>query len=252
MRGVFIQNQVEFRLEVHGEEFYQGDSLPCIVSLKNRGNVAKSLDNLRLHLACGVLNKVKSKARDAFTIISSGTFPSPIEISLERVESFPWTFALDKNCSITDKGQSLYLLLGSAADTEALNQLQLNVRPHGHIAEVFGVLETSFQFMLKDVKSVGGRVIAKFKPSSARQFRTLNELLLSARFDGEVLMLNYDFKVKTLEAGATSLEVKKSKKETEQRLAPEEYLFSGGFVHHSAVEAKIGDALKLVESKLLS
>ena len=62
MRGMFFQQPLEFRLEVEGDQWCQGDAVVCKLSIKNRGQSAKELNPLFLHLACGTLKRLSKKA----------------------------------------------------------------------------------------------------------------------------------------------------------------------------------------------
>ena len=67
---------MEYRLEVKGDDFYQGDSLPCQLSVKNHGIAAANLEGAFLKLAVGDLKKVKEKKEDAFDEIQEIALPA--------------------------------------------------------------------------------------------------------------------------------------------------------------------------------
>src|SRR5690606_15396036 len=113
MKGLLFHQQLEIRLEVEGEEFHQGDSVSCALTVKNRGNEPQQAGKLFLALARGDMKKVKQKADDAFTVIEraedeagSRTIPPGGEARLSH------TFRLEKNCLVTDKNQSLCAVYG--------------------------------------------------------------------------------------------------------------------------------------------
>jgi len=140
VRGVFVKEQLEFRLEVTGDEWRQGDELPCTLSIKNHAASKQSLQDLYLHLACGQMKKVKQREDDAFEVISSAEHALASEIEPGAQESFSWTFQLDKNCPISDKAQSLHLLCGKGDVPNAAGLLPVTVHAHEHIKAVLSLL----------------------------------------------------------------------------------------------------------------
>jgi len=243
MKGVFFQQQVEYGLEVAGEEWRQGDPLSCVLRVKNHGSAAKSLSGVSLSLAVGNLKKIKQKAEDAFTTIAAADLSISSEIEPQQDLSFDWTFKIDNNFSIADKASSPYILFGPADGEESNGQLPVALQPHPHIQVLHRILETTFRFVLKQQRSAKGWVEAKFKPSSAPRFSTLEHLMLYSRFDGDDLVLRYVFHVKRLAATASSVGLQKSKVETKQQLDSARYLFPGGIVNHDPLEAAIEEAI---------
>lgn len=249
MRGVFFNSGLEFRLEVTGNDFHQGDTVPCVLTVKNHGDSGTELSDLKLQLAVGTLKKVKAKAADAFQILASADTASVTTIGPKSEQTVSWTVELDKNYPITDKNQSLYFLYGNSSDSSAVGQLLLTVALHPHIESIFSTLDTVFQFVPKGVTSKGSWSTAKLKPPSARKFSLVDELNLSCRFDNDALELKYNFTVKRFE-GTTTVGVKKAKTEVEQRFDPTQYLFGGNFVHQEFVETSIKEAMSSVTTEL--
>jgi hypothetical protein len=244
MKGVFIDQQLEFRLEVPKDGAEQGDSLPCTLTVKNHGSASRVLGDLILELGCGDPKSVADKDAD-FEKISSAELSLPWEIAPQQQKNSAWTFALDKNCAVTEKSHSMLFRFGSTSGT--LGRLGVAVKPHAYFAAVMELLETSFQFIRKGEKSSKGWMNAKFKPSASKKFSMLNELVLGMRFEGTALLLRFMFNVKKFEgAGTNQVNVKKAKTEVEKRLEENEYLISGGFMNHEALEAAIAAALETV------
>ena len=250
MRGVFIQDGLEFRLEVTGDDFFQGNAVPCLVSVKSHSDSSRTLSDLRLYLALGNLKKVRAKAQDSFDLISCAEYPPTVELAAGEQKSFSWNFQLDQNCAISDKNQSPYLLYGNSSDASAVGQLPLTVQIHPYIQAIFGTLETVFQFVLKGNSSKGGWTTTKFKPPTARRFSFVEELNLSCHFDNEALQLKYLFNVKKFNSTEVGVNVTKGKTEVEQRYEASQYLFAGKFVNQEFLEGSINDALAVVSSGL--
>jgi len=250
MKGVFIHNQLEYRVEVRADDFCQGDSLPCVVSVKNHGSSSQTLSKLRLDLALGDIIKVRDKKEAAFTILCSAECPAPNGIAAGECKSVEWTFKLDENCPISDKSQSLYLLYGSGDADGALGQLPISVRPQRYIQQILGIFESFFQFVLKGCKSADGWVKAKLKPSNARRLSYVEELVLGFRFEDQTLVLRYVFRVKRLQTSGLAVGVKKVKTTVEQRLEPGTYTLTAQHVDHEVIKTKIEEALSTVAIEL--
>lgn len=250
MRGIFFQQPLEFRLEVIGDEWRQGDRAACRLAVINRGSAAQSVQELSLHLACGTLKKVKQKADDAFAIVSSAENSPPAEIEPGGEASVEWSVQLDKNCTITDKQQSLFLICGRGPLEAAAGHLQLNVYPHAHVEAVTSLFETYFSFVLKGQKSKKEWLESKFKPPEGKRFAALDNVLLMSCFEGESLVLKFIFKSKKLSASAAAISVSKVTREHIERLEPDQYILSGGYVDNDALQRVIKSALSKVESTL--
>lgn len=250
MKGVFFHQQLEFRLEVEGDELRQGDVVPCTLSVKNHGSAPQPPGRLTLALANGNMKKVKQKAEDAFEVIATAECPELGEIAPGKQESFSHTFQLAKDSVITDGTLSPYLLFGSADVAGATGQLLLTVHPHKHIQEIVGLLETHYQFVPKGLKSSKGWVSYKMKPPSAKRFSLVNELSLGFRFEQDNLGMRYNFNVKKFEATSTALGVRKAKTDVAQNLEPSDYLFAGQYVNHEKVLALMSEALGAVASEI--
>lgn len=248
MRGITIQSPLEFRLEVTGETFAQGDQVPCKLSVKNHGATSAVLDALSLVLALGNLKKVKAKDAAAFEAILTGEVERGSELAPGAEASFSHTFLLDRNVAITDKAQSPYLLYGNSTDQQQLGQLLLTVNPHPHVRSVFDSLATVFSFVNKGESSKGGWTTAKLKAPDSRKLASVEELNLSCRFDGDALEVRYVFTVKKFEGVAVMMEVKKGKREILQRWEPSDYLFGGGFIRQEFVERSVEEALEPVST----
>ena len=252
MKGVFIHQQLEYRIEMPKDAYQQGEQLPCTFSIKNHASTPQTISDVRVQLALKSVQPGKSKKGPAllteYPVLAAAEVTLPWQLSPQQQQSVSWTFTLDRNCPISEKSQTLCLVHGSAP--EPLRELPIVVSPHPHIATIIKIFETTFQFVLKSQKSSKGWVEAKFKPSSARRLFMVNELVLGLQFDGDTLVLRYVFSVKKLDSTSGKVGVRKGKTEVEQRLGPDAYLVLGGFINQEAIEASIEQALQPVSSDL--
>jgi hypothetical protein len=250
MRGVIIENGLELRLEVPGEGFVQGDSVPCTLTVKNHSSSPTSLANLTLTLAQGTLKLVKAKDSKAFQEVALASLNAPEEIQASSTAQFQYTFQLSENCLVSEKNQSLFLIYGSQPGGNSAGQLPLSVTPHTYIVEVFRTLEMVYSFVPKGITWKEGYTIMKFTPPNNRDLMLVEELNLGVIRDGENLRTRYSFKVKKFDTGGSGVAVKKGKTEFEYSLTPNDYLFGGGFINQESLEASINAALKEVSTGL--
>lgn len=250
MRGLFLKESLEFRLEVPGDIFTQQSQVACTLFIKNRGSSDVRVDTPTIHLTLGHLKKIKSKDESAFEILQSAELERGIEVQPGTEVSLPHTFSLDANFPITDKQQSPYLLYGDSTPLGALGHLLLTVHPHPHIRALFDTLTTAFSFINKGETSKNGWTSVKLKPPESRKMSFVEELNLSARFVQDSLELEYLFTIKKFDTSMTTVDVKKSKTKVAQALPASEYLFGGNFLCQEYIEQQIELALNEVSSNL--
>lgn len=246
MRGVSIQKPLEFRLEVPIEKATQGDVVSCSVTVKNHGAEPIPLSHLTLQLALGNLKKVRAKADDAFEILSSAELDRSSTVPPGEQLSASWDFTLDRNAPIADKNQSPFLLYGNGESSALLGQLPLTVLMHPHYRAVFDTCETVLSLINKGEAWKDGYTTVKYKAPDLRKFSLVDEILISIRFVEDSLEVVYHFKVKKLEATATSMNFKKGKAEVVQTWTAQQYLFGGGFIRQEFVEKMLEEAMSVV------
>ncbi len=247
MKGIFIHDQIEFRLEVAGDEFHQGDTLECSISAKNHSTSTRNVPAMRLELVRADLPKIKQKAENAFETIASAGIPAPGDLAPQEVKNYSWSFPLEKNAPISDKSRSLCLIFGIPDATE---YLPARILPHRHFRQIFLIMESAFQFVLKGQKSTDGWITGKLRPPSSRRLSLVEELLLSLRFEGNALAVKYIFKVKKFEATAATVGIKKGRNEVNQLLEESEYMLSREHINHDALQTRIEEALSTVATAL--
>jgi hypothetical protein len=246
MRSVFIQKPLEFRLEVPLEAAVQGDPVPCTLTVKNHGADPVPLPQLSLMLGLGVLKKVKAKTEDAFEIFDRAQLDrAQVVLPGDQIVS-TWEFALDRNAPISDKNQTPFLIYGDGETAADLGQIPLTVKMHSHARAIFDTCETVFSLINKGEAWKDGYTAVKYKAPDLRKFSLVEEILLAVRFVDDSLELVYTFKVKKIDATATTLNFKKGKAEVSQTWAPQDYLFGGGFIRQEFIEKMLDEAFSVV------
>lgn len=251
MRAMFLHQSVEYRLEIPGDSWVQGDQVSGTLSVKNRGASVVQLEEITFAIACGQLKKVAKKEPDAFSDLQQIPLSNAATgLSTDCESISEWSLQLSNNCVVSDKTQTLYLLVFKGSEQQPIGSLPLSVTPHPFVKEFYDLFESSFSFVLKSVKSKKGGVEAKLTPPSSRKFPTLEYLLLLSSFEEDQLRLRYSFRVKKMEATATTLGIKRGENKVEQQLALEKIAQSGAYVDHRLIEHAIETALDPVTSRL--
>lgn len=252
MKGIYFQKPLESILKVDGETWRQGDSVSGTLEIRNHGSEPVAPSQAHVMLTRGELKKVRAKDAAAFQVIQSVKVGNDSMIAPGATASFPWTVSTDRNGPVTDSMASPFLLYGVGESPETLGQLQLTFEPHELLQEFIKSFSVGFRFVLKSRRSSkGGWVEFKLDPPDSKAFSTLELLVLSARFDGEAVDLEYEFQLKKIEATVAGTHVKKLKKQFEQRLEPHQLRVPSGRINYEQMEAGIGEALQQVESKIL-
>ncbi len=250
MKALLFKPPFEIRLEIEGEEFHQGDSVPCKLSIKNRSSEAIAAPVPFLALSHGQTKKKKAKEDDAFVDLQRESGSASGQLAADATSVLSHSFSLDKNCLLTEKAQSLYIRFGVEGNEEAQGDMQLNILPHQDFDGIIGIFETSFQFLLKSVKSKKDWTVATYKAPEGPGYGAVKELQLKLQFAGDSVDLVYVFKIERLDATATSLNVKKKKEEHPQTLARSDYMSPAGYVDPERLEPLIREILSRVTSKI--
>lgn len=248
MRGIFFQKPLEFRLEVHGDTFSQGEPITAALIVKSHAAEGVLLKDLSVLLALGNTKKVKAKDSGAFEVVQSAEVERGIELAPGQELSIPVRFSLERNAVVTDKSQSLYLLYGNSSDLVALGNLPLTCTPHAHLLALFETFTSVYSFIDKGQFSKDGWTCAKYKAPDTRRLSLVEELVVCCRFEeGAELHVRYDFKVKRFDTESeVKVNVKRGKANVSQQWKETEYLFGSGFLHQQFVEQQIDEALQSV------
>ncbi len=251
MRGILIQRPLEYRLDVIGDSFEQGASVPCSLTIKNHAQTPTKIEGLSLLLATGNLKKVKSRDSDAFEILERFELASSLELAPSSHVTHERVLHLSLNSAITDKNSSPYLLYGDSAHAQGIGQLLLTTQPHAHVRHIFDTMTTVFNFINRGVTSKDNQTVAKFKSPDSRRYSLVEELNVFSSFGEDLsITLRFVFTVKRFDHSSTAVAVKKAKVEILRQLEPSEYLFGGSFVRQEYIDEQIEAALAEVSSGL--
>ncbi len=240
MKGVFIHDQLEYRVESAKDSVIQGQDFLGRFLVKNHGGQAQSIENPLVELAYGD----PKKGRDgAFEVFQSVTLPPVWVVPAGGIEQQEFSFSLDSNFPISDKSKTPLLRYGAQSRQTAV--APITVEPHPVIGVFVHTLESVFQFVPRGQKSSKGWVETKLKPSSARKFNLVDELTLRTCFDGQALGLEFVFKVKKVEATSLAFSVAKNKVQVDKRMEQSQYM-QHGHLNHEAIDRTLAEALEVV------
>lgn len=253
MKGIVIQHPFEVRVVIEGDSFHQGEALRCRLVMKNHTSTTQPPDNQapvrpRLELAVANLKRLKQREPDPFTEIITAPIPEML-VAPGAEQEFQWSFLLADNCAISDKSQSLILLYG-IGEGALPGQLLIPVKPSSYMQRIIESVESSFQFVLRDITSNGGWVVARFKASSAKEFSLVEELALKLQQQGGNISVQYDFKVKRFDSESGALGVKRAKSVVHQVWSPADYLLPGEHLNYEGVESRLREGLGSVTTGL--
>lgn len=248
MKGLLFQQGIESRLEILGEGFRQGDSISCSLTVKNGSKFDLPTDQLLFALTEADLKKVAKKDFSAYETIYPTEIGDSGVIAPGEQRTFAREFPLDINCIISDSAQSICVVFGLNTGEFTGGQLQVPVTPHADIEGILTVVETSFQFDPRGQKSKSGWVVARLKAPAGGKFKTVDELELGFRFQGDKLQLRYNFKVKRLEAGPSTLAIQKKKLEFKRDLERSDYFSKAGYIDSKLLEPILEETLSRVVS----
>ena len=175
MKGISIQNGVEFKVTVEGERWSQGSNIQLEV-------FTHSSHPIWVALAEGHEKKLKAKDPNAFSVLASQDGVGP---------HLKAQFTVPKNARITDKSGSLFILYGNQ---NTLAHLKLTIDPHPLFIEIRDILIRQFRFALKTVVMGKKSVVEfKFEPSGAKEWASLSHLITRMSTDDSHVHLEIEF-----------------------------------------------------------
>lgn len=237
MKGIFFRGNLEFRLEVDGERWRQGESLRGTLTVRNHGKEPLAAGSrIQVTLALGSEKKVKAKAEGAFKRIDSREFPASMAPGASS-DALPWEFPLTLTTPVSDSMSSLYLVYGpegAVAPPEA-GALQLRIIPHQHLEDLIDVLSTTYRFPVKKILAAdykGGVEVKLDPPEGSKRYSTTDQLVATFHLlPGEngaptSLDVEFDFHLREADATSGSIQYKKARKAVDRTIPVRELLHS--------------------------
>jgi len=251
MKGSLFQKPLELSLDITGESWAQGDLIQGELSIKNHGKETVSLKDYGVFLAWGETKKVRAKQDKAFKLKQVRPFENSVEIQSGETKNLKWALQLEKNCPITHKSGSLYLLFGKQVDLFECGLLQIDVGPQEIINQFLEIIEQFIRFKVKDKKTKGEFIEVKLVPPKSREFAGVDTLYLSVKIHDQQLILNYLFNVKKLAATVAVMTLQKSKLEFTQTLDKKQYLQFGDAPNQEGIIQAVSSIINQAKSKIM-
>lgn len=245
MKGTFFSNSLEWKIETQGEAWSQGDILKGSLSVTNHGGAAQDLSQAGVALAYAEIKKVHSRDEAALKFESTSPFGAK-EISKGASETIEFEFKLSDNSPITDKKNSYFLCYGQACKE---SHLQLNVKPQALFLKITELLDNFHRFKTKEVKTTKNGIEFKIDSPDSREFANVEKLLLVTRFDGENLVMDFEFEVKKLDHSSITTKLGKEKVKNSQTLTPKQYSFGKGMINQDGILKAFQTVLDQVKLK---
>ena len=244
MKGTFFAKPLEWNLNITGDAWQQGQVISGEMTLKNHGTETLSLSNVSLSLAQGDIKKVHSRDPKAFKVIESLPFQiKELAPGATHTQSFQLT--LPPNCAVTDKKTSFYIAYGKEHEAN----LQLKVEPRKIFIEVTKLMETFQRFKTKDIKAAKAGVEFKLLPPTSREWAHVESLLLTQSVEGDNLVMDFLFNVKTIDTTSITTALAKETRQSKKILAPKEYSFGKDMINQDGIMKALDSALLEVKSK---
>lgn len=250
MKGTFFKKPLELKIQVEGEKWQQGQTVSGVLEVKNHGSDPVVLSGLRVDLAVGNIKKVHAKAADVFDVLHTVVLGDGATLKAGESATYPWSFATDINCPVTDTSNSLFILYGSGEFPDGMGHLQVAMHPTQLIEEFLDTFKVQFRFVKKTQRSSKGWVNVKLAPPDSRAFSKLEYVTVSFRLKDKNLEVSYEFHMKKVKAAPMTPAPEKEKLTHDQQLTPQEYLMPSGRPNFDRMESAIRESLDLVESKV--
>ncbi len=242
MRALHFAKPLEYRLETPAEQLTQGDAFAGQLFVTNRGGEALRDGMLEIALAYGRIRHVKAGQQDAFEIITRHRLAAALTIAPDDAHQAAWEFTLARDCPISTKEGTLFLLYGGdLAQPQGWGRIDLQVVLHPVLETLVGTIETQFQFEARGRKNVADAVEVRFNPPAS--YPTMKEFHARLALRGDDLDVTFRATLKALARGGAK-GVSTRSEQIQRSLPPGEYLIGNAHPDRAAMKALIGEALR--------
>jgi len=251
MRSVYIQQPLEYQIEVGGESWNQGEVVKGQIQIRNMSSKTVAVKTFQIILAHGLKKAFKEGTMVPWEVLEKQVVAQDIALQAGSELTFGWNFDLSTDCQITDKQGGLYLLFG---DDEALTKggrLNLQINLHPILQNYLQTFTTQFRFLEKYQKRKSGWTEVKLIPPDSREYPNMDYVLCFLRIHDEQLEAHYRFKMSGLGRTGEKMTVTKKNRELEQSIPPGKYLQPGGFPNRACFRDNIDQALNIARPEVI-
>lgn len=177
MRATFFQKPYEYKLDIVGEQWHQGEVVKGKLDIKTIDYMDQSSEaELGVFLCLVDLKKFKNKSEKSVTMIQEKVYSD--------FGQFEFSFNLESGCYISEKNVSICLLVGNKNDIFNCGVMQLKIVPQKHFQDFIEIFETFYRFKLKSIKSKKSEIEYVFTPPASKDFTHITKFSMYMTLDG--------------------------------------------------------------------
>lgn len=201
MRALYFAKPLEYRLEVSGEEFEQGQPLAGTLCVTNRGSAVLDDLMLELGLAYGVFREIKEEGNQSLTLLEGSQLAKGFSLEPGAEKKEAWELPLGNAAPIMSKEGSPFLLYGAnLKQVGARGQINLPVGLSSPASAFIATLENHYAFESRASICAGALLETRFKPPGS--YPLLDELTVTMKIDHKAVTLVFKGKGKGIRGGA--------------------------------------------------
>lgn len=251
MRSVYIQQPLEYQIDVEGESWNQGEVVKGQIRIRNMSSKTVAVKTSQIILAHGLKKAFKEGTMVPWEVLEKQVVAQDIALQAGSELTFGWNFNLSTDCPITDKQGGLYLLFGGDEALTEGGRLNLQINLHPILQNYLQTFTTQFRFLEKYQKRKSELTEVKLIPPDSREYPNMDYVLCFLRIHDEQLEAHYRFKMSGLGRTGEKMTVTKKNRELEQSIPQGKYLQPGGFPNRACFRENIDQALNIARPEVI-
>jgi hypothetical protein len=251
MRSVYIQQPLEYQIDVEGESWNQGEVVKGQIRIRNMSSKTVAVKTSQIILAHGLKKAFKEGTMVPWEVLEKQVVAQDIALQAGSELTFGWNFNLSTDCPITDKQGGLYLLFGGDEALTEGGRLNLQINLHPILQNYLQTFTTQFRFLEKYQKRKSELTEVKLIPPDSREYPNMDYVLCFLRIHDEQLEAHYQFKMSGLGRTGEKMTVTKKNREIEQSIPQGKYLQPGGFPNRACFRENIDQALNIARPEVI-
>jgi len=251
MRSVYIQQPLEYQIDVEGESWNQGEVVKGQIRIRNMSSKTVAVKTSQIILAHGLKKAFKEGTMVPWEVLEKQVVAQDIALQAGSELTFGWNFNLSTDCPITDKQGGLYLLFGGDEALTEGGRLNLQINLHPILQNYLQTFTTQFRFLEKYQKRKSEWTEVKLIPPDSREYPNMDYVLCFLRIHDEQLEAHYRFKMSGLGRTGEKMTVTKKNREIEQSIPQGKYLQPGGFPNRACFRENIDQALNIARPEVI-
>ncbi len=251
MRSIFFKNNFEYKLEVEGEQWRQGEQIKGKLGIRNITGSEFNIKKLQLIMAHGLKKVIKEKGNADWEIHEKILISQNLSVQNSFEQNWDWSFNLSTDCPITDKYGGLFLLFGGDNVLHEGGRLDLYIQLHPILQNFLQTFTTQFRFLEKYQKRRADWTEIKLVPPDSREFPNMDYVCCFMRIHQECLEVRYRFKMSGLGRSGQQIKITRKNREIEQSISKADYYQQGGFPNRSCFRENIDQALNIARPEVI-